>query len=186
MKISHRIAFFLLLLSAPVYGKSIEEGNLRRVQDNGDGTIIGGNPADQGEYPSYGASLGSPFLCGGTLIHPDIVLTAAHCNEADPDFPAFPEGGVWQQGGIIRGEDDAEYLEIEAFRIHPLYNRAATNLQNDLVRKHRKACSLHFVQLFSQILFRSQMLLKLRGQSSAPLQVLNTDPSLPAVVSGNL
>lgn len=38
--------------------------------------IVGGTAAPAGKYPFYVNTL-RPILCGGTLIHPDIVLTAA-------------------------------------------------------------------------------------------------------------
>lgn len=40
--------------------------------------IVGGNAAALGEYPFYGTT-NFPLLCGATLIHEDILLTAAHC-----------------------------------------------------------------------------------------------------------
>ena len=46
----------------------------------GQNRIIGGQNAAEGRYP-YAVSLtsfGSPY-CGGSLIAPDIILTAAHC-----------------------------------------------------------------------------------------------------------
>jgi secreted trypsin-like serine protease len=48
--------------------------------------IIGGNPADDGEYPWQVALVGSTYanpydgqFCGGSIIAPGWVLTAAHC-----------------------------------------------------------------------------------------------------------
>jgi hypothetical protein len=38
--------------------------------------IVGGMPAQPGEYPFFAFSAGM-MLCGGTLIYPDIILTAA-------------------------------------------------------------------------------------------------------------
>lgn len=38
--------------------------------------IVGGTVAPVGKYPFYVNTL-RPILCGGTLIHPDIVLSAA-------------------------------------------------------------------------------------------------------------
>ena len=38
---------------------------------------VGGTAATSGTFPFYVNSL-QPILCGATLIHPDVVLSAAH------------------------------------------------------------------------------------------------------------
>src|SRR5918994_341162 len=72
--------------------------------------IVGGDDAEPGEYPavahiSYGA-----FLCTGTLIQPDTVLTAGHCSSVTGAAVSSPiswpapligvtiGGHTWEQG----------------------------------------------------------------------------------------
>jgi secreted trypsin-like serine protease len=68
-----------------------------------------------GQYPSYVFSAGSE-LCGATLIHPDILLTAAHCGGA------FLENGVLIGGVMIDGSDTNEYIGTVAEVTHPDYD----------------------------------------------------------------
>jgi len=48
--------------------------------------IIGGSKAKPGEWPDVVAVLGSKGACSGTLIAPDLVLTAGHCIEIEPEL----------------------------------------------------------------------------------------------------
>lgn len=46
--------------------------------------VVGGTPVRAGEWPDTVAVLASNAMCSGTLIAPDVVLTAGHCIETHP------------------------------------------------------------------------------------------------------
>jgi len=87
--------------------------------------IVGGEEAEIGRYP-YMASLldGNLNFCGGTLIDPQWVLSAAHCAGdmthvliGHHDFNNIP--------------DTAERIEIERYSQH--YNYGETSTDNDIM-----------------------------------------------------
>jgi trypsin len=46
-------------------------------------SIVGGQPASVGEYPSYAIlQIGGSLRCGASLIWGDVLLSAAHCDDA--------------------------------------------------------------------------------------------------------
>jgi len=73
--------------------------------------IVGGTPAGNGKYPSCGFNAGDVGLCGGTLIHPDIVMTAAHCSKE------FADG--WYQGGNTVNGAASEFAAVALELPHP-------------------------------------------------------------------
>src|SRR5690349_18755974 len=46
--------------------------------------VVGGNAAKPGEWPDVALVVAPQALCTGTLIAPDVVLTAGHCIETHP------------------------------------------------------------------------------------------------------
>lgn len=61
-------------------------------------SIVGGDPASPSDYPATGViTAGTRLRCTGTLIAPDVVLTAAHCAEPPEighlDFTLDPDLG---------------------------------------------------------------------------------------------
>jgi trypsin len=52
--------------------------------------VVGGHDASPGEYPAIAEITYGPFLCSGTLIAPDTVLTAGHCSSLTSEVVASP------------------------------------------------------------------------------------------------
>ncbi|XP_046462622.1 trypsin alpha-3-like [Daphnia pulex] len=104
--------------------------SLREVDDNETDHIVGGTAAAAGEIPYQAALLLGNSLCGGTLIAPSIILTAAHClaGKTQASVSSFTvrvntlalNGAT--AGSVSRG--------VSKFVIHPSYT-SSTN-DNDL------------------------------------------------------
>ena len=61
--------------------------------------IVGGTLVSSGEYPFFAVTASRTALCGGVLIHTDIIATAAHCGNVWTDG-AFIGGISWQRDGV--------------------------------------------------------------------------------------
>jgi secreted trypsin-like serine protease len=84
--------------------------------------IIGGVPVQEGEFPFYAFPFGV-LLCGATVVHVDVLLTAAHC------------AGVFLEGVLIGGTDitgeGSTYYATDLELPHPDYDSKTD--ENDLM-----------------------------------------------------
>ena len=106
-------------------------------QSSGQTRIVGGNFTTSSKYP-WQASLAifsglDEFLCGASLIHPLIVITAAHClYDEDGDLLPFLEVFVLLgDTDLIQGNDVHEGVAVLGAGYDPEANSAAPNA-NDL------------------------------------------------------
>jgi trypsin len=86
--------------------------------------VVGGGNASPGEYPSVAEITFGPFLCTGTLVAPDWVLSAGHCGSVTGAAVASPASWPPQLinvriGGVT--QSDGEKRTASRVLVHPNY-----------------------------------------------------------------
>ena len=91
--------------------------------------VVGGRPVPSGDYPfvaslgdvRYGSTAYRRHFCGGSLIDPNSVLTAAHCVKGTPNQPLRVVVG---RTALSSGQ--GETRRVSRISIHPRYNGFTT------------------------------------------------------------
>ena len=146
------VALALALISAGAGASEIDSDILvddPDMVDIGDSTnrVFGGKDADFQRYP-YMAHIynkASHPYCGGTLITPNIVLSAAHCAD-DDSTPAFVIIGTHSRL-YYQNEPGVERIDVKKVILHPNHRDGFDwindHLMNDIVLLELKASSRH-------------------------------------------
>lgn len=86
-------------------------------------TIVGGQPATPGEWPWQTLVRSGPYMCGGTLIHQQWVLTAAHCVVNKQNVTFAPADVTVTLGEHDRSKPEGTEQKINVIQVipHPDY-----------------------------------------------------------------
>lgn len=134
------IVLLLALLGSLRMGGAVQSADPLPLTPMPDGartvTIVGGQPADPGEWPWQAFVRSGPYMCGGSLIHEEWVVTAAHCVVNKQNVVFAPTDVTVTLGEHNRTQSEGTEQKIGVIQVipHPQY-RAPWN-DHDIALLH--------------------------------------------------
>ena len=116
----------------------------RAAQSN----IVGGGDVPKDKYPWFAEALkrdGSWHGCGGSLVTPEYVLTAAYCVINTPDLAKFQIGAL--SDDATNGGQTSQIIQVEKVYSHEGFNPATNDKDFALIKLVQRVNNINPVKM---------------------------------------